>query len=355
VEEQIGRGNFSVCYRAWDQNESVHRCLKIETDCTLQKLMDQVIIHRRLKNADTKGELFPRLLDYFYAHERWMFVEECLEGKDLWQVVEADPAAFKPPSRVRCLARSMLRSLDALHQAQVIHCDIKPDNIMLLAPAGNKAETSVIPPSHRSDDEASTAGGTDGSGYKLLDFGCSRLDNVDHLFALKENGAGHVGHASPEMLLRQETTCKNDVWALGVTLCELVAAKLLWVHGDNEAEVLAKIIGLLGMSDGLPFSAYETAGFDINLHMHPSGFPIRHSEHSDELEVLRATALPNATSIASDCNTSCSASKDALKYFLGTEDALLVDFISCLLVIDPRKRPTPKQALKHSFLWDTSD
>jgi hypothetical protein len=39
------------------------------------------------------------------------------------------------------------------------------------------------------------------------------------------------------MLLRQETTCKNDVWALGITLCELVAAKLLWAHGDNEAEV----------------------------------------------------------------------------------------------------------------------
>jgi serine/threonine protein kinase len=123
----------------------------------------------------------------------------------------------------------------------------------------------------------------------------------------------------------------------------------------NLSQVLAKIIGLLGMSNGLPFSAYETAGFDINLHMHPSGFPVRHSEHSDELEVLRATALPNATSVATDYNTSCSASKDALKYFLGTEDELLVDFISCLLVIDPRKRPTPKQALKHRFLCDTSD
>ena len=72
-----------------------------------------------------------------------------------------------------------------------------------------------------------------------------------------QDGAGHVGQASPEMLLRQPTTCKTDMWSLGMTLVELLTVKFLWVEGDNEAEMLAKIAGLLGLERGFAFSAYR--------------------------------------------------------------------------------------------------
>ena len=71
--------------------------------------------------------------------------------------------------------------------------------------------------------------------------------------------------------------------------------------------------------------------------MHPSGFPIRScDDDSGELEVLRPTTVPDPS--------------NALKFYLGVEDDMLVGFIKSILVIDPCKRPTPEEALKHAFL-----
>eukprot|EP00976_Prorocentrum_cordatum_P065205 1177810-Prorocentrum_minimum.AAC.1 len=93
-------------------------------------------------------------------------------GAALLQIVQADPSHFIFPGRIRAVAKSMLHALDALQQVQVIHCDIKPDNIMLLSsPSKEDGE----------DQPASEAM----SSYRLLDFGCSRLEK-DPMFALKE-------------------------------------------------------------------------------------------------------------------------------------------------------------------------
>lgn len=54
---------------------------------------------------------------------------------------------------------------------------------------------------------------------------------------LLQDGAGHIGHSSIEMLLRKPVNSKNDIWALGITLAELFTARLIWAQGDTEAEV----------------------------------------------------------------------------------------------------------------------
>jgi serine/threonine protein kinase len=69
----------------------------------------------------------------------------------------------------------MLEALACLAKAKVIHCDVKPDNIMRLTPAASSNQESE-PDSFR---------------YRLLDFGCSRLDKVDPMFALKEVSASN--------------------------------------------------------------------------------------------------------------------------------------------------------------------
>jgi len=57
------------------------------------------------------------------------------------------------------------------------------------------------------------------------------------MVGLPQNGAGHVGHSSVEMLLRKPVNHKNDIWALGITLAELYTGRLIWEQGDMEAEV----------------------------------------------------------------------------------------------------------------------
>lgn len=131
--------------------------------------LDKILLHERLQRVDPEHVFFPHLRETLYAHERFISVEECLSGQNLWQIVEKDPTHFQDLRRLRELAEAMLNALVVLERAAIIHCDIKPDNIMC---------TSEV---------LREMGGPEASGrYKLLDFGCSRADKVDPMFALKE-------------------------------------------------------------------------------------------------------------------------------------------------------------------------
>jgi serine/threonine-protein kinase len=93
---------------------------------------------------------------------------------------------------VRVLAR-VARALDDAHAARVVHCDVKPANILL----GRKDERQVY----------------------LIDFGMGR--DLDAMPRSRTGGAGTVLYMAPEKLLCREvdeTLC--DVFALGATAYE---------------------------------------------------------------------------------------------------------------------------------------
>ncbi|KAK3270665.1 hypothetical protein CYMTET_20945 [Cymbomonas tetramitiformis] len=314
IHERIGKGNFSTSYRVWDAVEDCTRCLKIEQSTSFPQAQDRLLLHKRLEKVDPEGTHFPLLVDAFMAHQRWFWIEELVEGKDLWAVSEHNPSYFKDFSRIQDLARSMLKALQLLRDADVIHCDIKPDNIM--------------------------ANDSNAKHFKLLDFGCSRVAKIDPLFAVKEDGAGHIGHSSLELLLRCSVGTQNDIWALGVTLAELFAQKPLWTSGEKEPEVLSKILGMLHLP-GVPKELLCRSQMDYQSYFTADGLPLRqkalplfrsNSGHEDpHLEVLVPT-------------------KNGLAHVLGTRDEIFLDFLKQLLQPDPQLRPTPRAALEHPFL-----
>ena len=101
------------------------------------------------------------------------------------------------------IATWLARGIAALHRLDIIHRDIKPDNVIL----------------------------TGGGGLKLIDLGVARLPRVDE-FAASEI-PGTPSYLAPEMFGGEAGNEATDQFALGVTLWRLFAGR--YPYGDVES------------------------------------------------------------------------------------------------------------------------
>ncbi len=91
--------------------------------------------------------------------------------------------------------RGLASALEYAHEKQVVHCDIKPDNIFIVQRA-------------------------DGPLVKLLDFGVMKLNLVR---AGYEGAAGTPAYMAPEQLRGENVDARSDLFAAGIVLYEMLA------------------------------------------------------------------------------------------------------------------------------------
>ena len=148
-------------------------------------------------------------------------VMEFLEGQALGQAIFAD-GPFSPARAVGILAY-VLDALAVVHDAGVIHRDIKPDNIFLSEQGrAGKARTVV----------------------KLLDFGISKpVDSTVGENSLTQTGIimGTPYYMAPEQVRGKELDNRADLYAIGVILYEALTTHLPY-NGDNFGDLFASII-----------------------------------------------------------------------------------------------------------------
>ena len=114
-----------------------------------------------------------------------------------------------------------LQSLEGLadaHEAGFVHRDIKPENIFLHEPDG-------LPPI-----------------VKILDFGAVK-DMSAHATRLTRTGStmGSPAYMPPEQVRAEEIDQRADVWAMAVTIYELLSGKLPF-GGESVPQTLAAIL-----------------------------------------------------------------------------------------------------------------
>ena len=118
-----------------------------------------------------------------------------LEGQPLSQKITAGP--LKLPEALS-IAIQMADGLEAAHEKNVVHRDIKPDNVMLLS--GSRGLV------------------------KIMDFGLAQLAGSSKL---TQHGTtlGTMAYMSPEQAEGAETDRRTDIWSLGVVLYEMVTGQ----------------------------------------------------------------------------------------------------------------------------------
>lgn len=156
-----------------------------------------------------------RIMDFGSSEDgRRYLVMECLEGKDLAELV-TEPM---PPFRVVELIRQVLEGLAHAHAQGLVHRDIKPENIFVL-------------------------GGEGGEQVKLLDFGIAKITHGAGAGQLTRAGMifGTPYYMSPEQARGEKTDARGDLYAVGVVMYSMLAGQLPF-DGDDPVAVLRRQI-----------------------------------------------------------------------------------------------------------------
>uniref|UniRef100_A0A914BYG0 mitogen-activated protein kinase kinase n=1 Tax=Acrobeloides nanus TaxID=290746 RepID=A0A914BYG0_9BILA len=126
---------------------------------------------------------------------------------DLYPRIHIHHQAF-PEQLLGWTAVSVVNAICDLLKFSVVHCDIKPDNILI-----NK----------------------DGE-IKLCDFGESRVLKAD----VATSFSGTVQYLPPERLCISENFDyeRSDVWSLGITLMELILNRVPYITNEKERKKL---------------------------------------------------------------------------------------------------------------------
>src|SRR5256885_15345109 len=127
-------------------------------------------------------------------------VWECDPGTTLRDAVTARGPL--PPHEAARLVSQIAAALDAAHEAGVIHCDVKPANVIV--------------------DERGTA--------KLTDFGIARAARGPREHEL----IGTARYIAPERVAGEAPTERSDIYSLGLVAYELLAGRPAYAEMETE-------------------------------------------------------------------------------------------------------------------------
>ncbi len=196
IQEIIGVGGMAVVYKAFDNQENRIVAIKILKD---EFTSNQEFI-RRFKNeskaiAMLSHQNIVNVYDVSFGDLIQYIVMEYIEGITLKEFIERQ-GSLRWKDAVHFTIQ-ILRGLQHAHDKGIVHRDVKPQNIMVLA---------------------------DGT-IKVTDFGIARFTRSDQR-TITDKAIGSVHYISPEQARGEKTDEKSDIYSVGVMLYEMITGQM---------------------------------------------------------------------------------------------------------------------------------
>ena len=205
VDAYIDSGAMGSVFRVWDLQRSAPLAMKVlHTD-----LADDPVTFRRFqREANALKKLaHPHIVPFYGLHqtdEATFLLEAFIDGSTLKKVLH-NAGGRLPVAQTLAYLQPVCAALGFAHANGVVHCDVKPGNVMV-------AQSGAV---------------------YLTDFGIARhADSATTTLA----GAGSPAYMAPEQIRGEELTPAADVYALGVMLFELLTGQRPFQGSEAQAE-----------------------------------------------------------------------------------------------------------------------
>jgi tRNA A-37 threonylcarbamoyl transferase component Bud32 len=199
IISELGSGGMAWVYLAEDLVEDQRVAVKVlypqhSQDLNfLQRFMQEAKLAMGLSQHAPSSHVV-RVLDYGSDRDIHYLVMEYVQGQDLSRILtERGPLPWREALEI---ARQVAMALDDAHRYEIVHRDIKPGNIMVLA---------------------------DGS-VRVLDFGIARARTSPSLTMSGFVGSPH--YAAPEQAMGEPVDTRADLYSLGIVLYRMLSGDL---------------------------------------------------------------------------------------------------------------------------------
>jgi non-specific serine/threonine protein kinase len=210
ILEKLGEGGMGAVYKATDTNLDRIVALKFLPRSLLSGKEEKARFVHEARAASALNH--PNIMTIHEIHEaddELFIVMECIEGESLSDKLKQGPLKTKELIKT---AISIADGLNAAHEKDIVHRDVKSENI-----------------------KYSTTGQA-----KILDFGLAKQKGMSKV---TQTGStiGTQGYMSPEQVEGLEVDKRSDIFSFGVVLYEMATGRLPF-EGEHEAAILYSIM-----------------------------------------------------------------------------------------------------------------
>lgn len=202
IDVSLGRGGMAEVFKAYDLKRASYVAIKLLREDLSR---DKVFIRRFEREAKTLAQLQHRNIVRFYGMERdaldVFIVMDFIEGETLRDVIFNSKEPFSIEKTLE-IVEPICSALHYAHEMGIVHCDIKPANIIL----AKNGEVMVS------------------------DFGIARsMDAATSTMV----GVGTPAYMAPELIKGEDPTAQSDIYSLGITLYEMLTGGERPFTGDR--------------------------------------------------------------------------------------------------------------------------
>ncbi|KAI9802642.1 MAG: hypothetical protein M1825_002664 [Sarcosagium campestre] len=295
IIDVLGKGSFGQVVRCLDHKTGGLVAVKIIRNKKRfhQQALVEVNILQKLREWDPNNKhCMINFTQSFYFRGHLCISTELL-GINLYEFIKSNNFQGFSLKLIRRFTKQLLSSLLLLKAHNVIHCDLKPENVLLAHPVHSE--------------------------IKVIDFGSSCFENEKVYTYIQSRF-----YRSPEVILGMSYGMPIDMWSLGCILAELFTGYPIF-PGENEQEQLACIMEVFGP-------------------------PEKHLIEKSTRKKLFFDSMGKPRLTVSSKGRRRRPSSKTLQQALKCDDDAFVDFLARCLRWDPERRIKPEEAMQHDFL-----